>query len=72
MTIPFLIAHGALGGADELIFLGIAVIFIGMMGVTWVRSQSIDMDDEEPEPTPTKGAKKKQPKASSSDHFKLD
>ena len=63
----FIIAHGALGAADEIIFLGIAVIFIGMMGVTWVRSQNIDLEDDEPETPVTK-----QPADTAPDRFKLD
>ncbi len=63
----FIIAHGALGAADEIIFLGIAVIFIGMMGVTWVRSQNIDMEDDEPENPVIK-----QPADTAPDRFKLD
>ena len=29
---PSLLAHGALGPFDEIIFLGIALVFLGMMG----------------------------------------
>ncbi|MBZ0292224.1 MAG: hypothetical protein K8L99_06615 [Anaerolineae bacterium] len=70
MNIPIILAHGALGGADELIFLGIAVIFIGMMGVTWFRSQNMepDLEDEvEPDPKPRRKGKVDAP-----DRFKLD
>jgi hypothetical protein len=40
MHIPIILAHGALGGWDELIFLGIAAIFLAMMGISWVRSRN--------------------------------
>ena len=42
---PVILAHGALGPFDEIIFLGIAVVFLGMMGVSWLRSQQLP--DEE-------------------------
>lgn len=35
----FILAHGSLGQWDELVFLSIAVIFLVMMGVSWVRSR---------------------------------
>ena len=43
---PPILAHGALGPYDEIIFLGIAVAFLGMMGVSWLRSQQIDDEFE--------------------------
>ena len=42
---PVILAHGALGPFDEIIFLGIAVVFLGMMGMSWLRSQQLE-DDE--------------------------
>lgn len=42
---PVILAHGALGPFDEIIFIGIAVIFLGMMGLSWLRSQAL-ADDE--------------------------
>ncbi len=41
-----LLAHGALGRYDELVYAGIAVIFVVMMGMSWVRSQSLELKDE--------------------------
>jgi hypothetical protein len=38
--IPLFPAHGALGGWDEVIFFAIVIIFIVMMGVSWLRGQS--------------------------------
>lgn len=35
-----LLAHGALGIYDELLFLGVAVIFVVMMGISFVRSRN--------------------------------
>ena len=34
-----ILAHGALGWFDELIFLGIIVIFLGMVVFAWFRSR---------------------------------
>ena len=44
MIPPF--AHGILGPYDEIVFAGIAVVFVGMMGVSWLRSRQIEDDDE--------------------------
>lgn len=57
---PPILAHGALGPYDEIIFLGIAVAFLGMMGVSWLRSQQID-DQVEGDPLETDG-----------EHFELE
>ena len=42
-----ILAHGALGPFDEIIFLGIAVVFLGMMGMSWLRSQQLEADEFE-------------------------
>lgn len=42
-----ILAHGALGWYDELIFLGIVVIFIGMMFVSWFRSRGMDYENSD-------------------------
>ncbi len=44
---PAILAHGALGPFDEIIFIGIAVIFLGMMGLSWLRSQALEDDELE-------------------------
>lgn len=44
---PVILAHGALGPFDEIIFLSIAVVFLVMMGISWLRSQQLP--DEDPE-----------------------
>lgn len=44
---PVLLAHGALGPYDELIFLGIFSIFIGMMIVSWFRSQHMEFENDD-------------------------
>jgi hypothetical protein len=45
MTFTPLLAHGALGPWDELIFLSVFVIFIIIMGISWVRSRALGDDD---------------------------
>ena len=54
MTFTPLLAHGALGPWDELIFLSVFVIFIIIMGVSWVRSRALG-DDDLDEVTTTSG-----------------
>lgn len=44
------LAHGALGYWDELIFLSIAIAFLVMMGVSWLRERG------EPAPAPPEEA----------------
>ena len=46
-------AHGMLGGLDEVIFLAVVVIFIGMMAISWMRSQSASDATETDEVVPT-------------------
>ncbi len=43
--LPVILAHGALGPFDEIIFIGIAVVFLLMMGVSWLRSQDMPADE---------------------------
>ncbi len=61
---PFILAHGALGPFDEIIFLGIAIVFLGMMGMSWLRSQQLEADDPEVE--------SEQSPASDSERFELE
>jgi len=73
MKIPIFLAHGALGGFDEVIMIGVSVVFVVMMGVSWVKSRSMEplLEEEEPaepnvkEPTDSMGA-------SNEDRFPLD
>ncbi|MFZ4826151.1 MAG: hypothetical protein ACOYLB_02235 [Phototrophicaceae bacterium] len=46
MDISPILAHGALGSYDELIYLGIAVIFLVMVATSWVQART-DQDEEE-------------------------
>lgn len=46
-----ILAHGALGVWDELIFLGITVVFALIMVLSWLRSRNlVDEDGEEETP----------------------
>ncbi len=47
MFYSIFLAHGTLGWWDELVFLGIIVIFLGMMGVSWFRSRGMDYDEQD-------------------------
>lgn len=62
------LAHGALGWYDELVFLGVVVIFLGMMFVSWFRSRGDDFEDQDLMPeTPTDLAN-----SDSQERFQLD
>ncbi len=65
-----ILAHGALGNFDELIFIGIIVIFIIMMGVSWMRS----LNEQEHLPDDQDKLKTKDDKDSDTDpeRFRLD
>jgi len=54
-----ILAHGALGPFDEIIFFGIALIFLAMMGMSWLRSRELP-DELEPDDA-----------APDSEHFEL-
>jgi hypothetical protein len=60
-----LLAHGALGIWDEVIFAAVTVIFFGFMIFSWWRSRAI-------EPGLTEEKPKNQPTTQDSDHFQLD
>jgi len=58
MSIPPIVAHGALGIFDELLFIGVAVTFLVMMGISWWMSrrnappeESKPLDEQSPEST---------------------
>jgi hypothetical protein len=64
---PIFIAHGALGAYDELIYLGIAIVFTGFMVVSWIRGRN-QLPEEETENPVEPAAPDSEP---SPDHFKL-
>ena len=53
MSLPLLLAHGALGDFDEVIYLSAAFIFLCIMGVQWVISRNthpkFESNNEKPE-----------------------
>lgn len=68
MNLPTLLAHGALGNWDEIVFLSIAAVFLIVMGISWIRSRAaspdeVDTADEMTEDTP---------QAESSGHIRLE
>jgi hypothetical protein len=70
-----ILAHGALGIWDELIYLAIAVIFIGFMAVSWLRSRSQQIETDTPAPPSDSAAPSSDSAAPSSaapDRFKLE
>lgn len=66
MDIPVILAHGALGAWDELIFLGVAALFLMMMGISWLRSRSAPLDEPDNHEIPTLTPEQRD------DHFRLD
>ena len=70
MSFPIILAHGSLGNYDELIFLGIGVIFIVMMGIAWVKARNaqFEYDDEDELEDDAPDAAE----SDSRDHFQLD
>lgn len=67
MKIPVILAHGALGPYDDLIMIGVSVVFIVMMGFRWIKSRSNEADFDEAEETADAPAN-----TSDKDHFPLD
>lgn len=43
--LPVVLAHGALGEFDEIIFLGIGAIFLVLMGLSWIKSRNEAPDE---------------------------
>ncbi|MFN8379517.1 MAG: hypothetical protein U0452_12695 [Anaerolineae bacterium] len=70
---PIVLAHGALGPFDELLFIGVGIIFVGLMVTAWIRSRNSEPDLEEDQTPADSG----QPGAGESDsdarsdHFPL-
>ncbi len=49
--LPAFLAHGALGVWDELIFLGITVVFVLIMAWSWLRSRNLADEADEGDDT---------------------
>lgn len=69
MLFDLILAHGALGWWDEMIFAAVVLLFIGFMGFAWLRSRNFEpsFDDEEGE-TQSAATENRE----SSDRFQLD
>lgn len=70
-------AHGALGYWDELIFLGVGIGFLVMMGVSWFKSRNAIIDEETGTETPLSAPSQTdllqtEEEAPASDRFRLD
>ena len=48
MIFPLILAHGTLGNWDEMIFIGVAVVFLVLMGISWMQSRNAEpeFDDD--------------------------
>ena len=44
-----ILAPGALGGYDEILFIGTALMFLVMMGISWLRSRNAEPILEDPD-----------------------
>lgn len=64
-----ILAHGTLGDYDELIFIGIIVIFAGLMFISWFRSRGNDYDQTDLMP---ESSKSDVADSDSSERFQLD
>jgi hypothetical protein len=65
---PTTLAHGALGPFDELIFLGVGVVFLVMMGISWLRSRNVKPEFDDP----THSAEATNTGTEAPDRFKLE
>lgn len=71
----FFLAHGALGYWDEVIFIGIVIIFIGFMGSSWIKSRNEALygEDETDTPAPRPRDENAAPSPPDNhDHFELE
>jgi hypothetical protein len=65
---PYVLAHGVLGPFDEIIFLGVGVVFLVMMGLSWIKSRNVPPEFDESQ-SPAEAAS---PEPAAPDRFKLD
>lgn len=73
MDMPIILAHGALGNFDEVIWLSIGAIFVVMMGISWVKSHMTEFEDEESvEKEKHESHQEIDSNNTTDDHFRLD
>lgn len=72
--IPVILAHGALGPFDEVIFIAVAVTFVAMMGIAWWRSRGavIETEDEAGDAAALPHTPPTPPVSDRADHYRLD
>ncbi|MBW4437020.1 MAG: hypothetical protein KME04_07785 [Pleurocapsa minor GSE-CHR-MK-17-07R] len=71
MNLPIILAHGALGAFDEIIFIAAAVLFATLMGVAWWRARGdVVIDELADEESPAAQPMPTSPEAP--DRFKLE
>jgi hypothetical protein len=51
VVVPILLAHGALGPFDELLFILVGLVFVGLMVTAWIRSRNSAPDQDEATPS---------------------
>jgi uncharacterized protein YpmS len=69
MNMPIILAHGALGIWDEVVFILIGLIFLGMMLISWFRSRMSEPLLEEP---PAEAVRPSPPAGSPAGHVPLE
>jgi hypothetical protein len=52
-----ILAHGALGPFDEVIFISVIIIFLTMMGISWIRSRGVEDEDTDGKVTTEEGGR---------------
>lgn len=70
MSLPqgwVVLAHGALGNADEIVFLAVGVLFAGLMLFAWLRTRSA-----QPEHSTTPESKDSAKAGDATDRFPLE
>jgi hypothetical protein len=65
-----ILAHGALGALDEIVFIGVVVVFLAMMALSWFRSQRLT--DEMPDDNSKPPQDTVQSSPNNTDRFKLE
>jgi hypothetical protein len=70
MHFPVILAHGALGPYDELIMLGAVVVFLIMMGISWVKSRNTRPEFEQAREDDAQSEAFEQ--REDAEHFRLD
>lgn len=65
-----ILAHGALGALDEIVFIGVVVVFLAMMALSWFRSQQLTEEMPNDNSKPPQDTVQSSP--NNTDRFKLE